>query len=375
MQPTSDDDHEGSGDVRSGHPPVSVFLAVRNEEAHLERCVRQLVAQDYPGELEIVLAVGPSKDRTAQIAGELAAAHPELTLVRNPTGATPSGLNRAIAVARHDLLVRVDGHSIVEPDYVRRVVGTMLRTGAANVGGVMVPGGEGPLQSAVARAMSSRFGIGPVGFHTGGHEGPARSVYLGAFRRDALDDVDGYDESYVRAQDWELNHRLRHAGHVVWFDPSLRVGYRPRSTWRALARQFYGSGRWRRDVATRHRGTLNPRYLAPPVAVLGVAVGLVVGVIGLAIDGLLLSAFLLAPLAYAALLLAAVAGAGRGLSTAARLCLPGVLATMHMAWGSGSSVVARATRSPGCARASAPTSRCPRTPRSSTSAVPITAVT
>ncbi|ROS78536.1 glycosyltransferase family 2 protein [Cellulomonas sp. PhB143] len=322
---------EPSGDA----PGVSVFLAVRNEETHLAECLERLLAQDYAGPYEVVLAVGPSSDRTAEIAAAAAMAHPALTVVANPSGATPSGLNAAIAAARHDLLVRVDGHSIVAPDYVARTVATMLRTGAANVGGVMVPLGDGALQSAVARAMSSRFGIGPVGFHTGGHEGPSRSVYLGAFRRDALVEVGGYDETYLRAQDWELNHRLRHAGHVVWFDPSLRVGYRPRSTWPALARQFHGSGRWRRDVAQRHRGTLSARYLAPPAAVLGCALGLLLGVLGLAVGGDTLSAFLLLPAAYLVLLVVAVALAGRGLSGGARLCLPGVLATMHMAWGIG----------------------------------------
>ncbi|MCR6703954.1 MAG: glycosyltransferase family 2 protein [Cellulomonas sp.] len=322
-------------DGTSSLPPVSVFLTVREEERHLTAAIEQVLDQDYPGELEIVVAVGPSHDRTREIADELAAGDARVRVLDNPTGLTPAGLNIAIAAARHDVLVRVDGHSEIERDYVRVAVEALLETGAANVGGLMVPVGTTPFEEAVARAMSSRLGIGAASFHTGGQAGPAPTVYLGVFRRDALERVGGYDEHFVRAQDWELNHRLRENGDVVWFDPRLAVTYRPRGDVRSLARQFFRSGQWRRQVMRHHPETAGVRYLTPPAAVVGIAGGAVLGLVGATVGPTWLVAGAVVPAAYAVGVLAGSVVVGRGMSPAARLRLPAAIATMHVAWGSG----------------------------------------
>jgi len=178
-------------------------------------------------------------------------------------------------------------------------------------------------------------GLGGGGFHLASTPaGPARTVFLGVFRRDALASVGGFDETLHRAQDWELNHRLRLAGHLVWFTPELRVVYRPRSSMRALAAQFFLTGRWRREVMRRNPETLSLRYLAPPVAVAGLAVGTAGGLIGLLTRTRLLSVLLLAPIVYV-LFLGAATAAMRTLSPAARLRFPIVLAVMHICWGAG----------------------------------------
>lgn len=316
-------------------PGVSVILPVRNEEHYLAAAIDRVRAQSYRGPLQIVMAVGPSHDRTEELAASLAEQDDRVVVVPNPSGRTPDGLNLAIAAARHDVLVRVDGHSEIDPDYVERAVATLLATGAANVGGMMVPVGTTPFEHAVARAMSSRIGIGPVGFHTGGQAGPAETVYLGVFRKDVVERVGGFDEHFTRAQDWELNHRIRAAGEQVWFDPELRVRYRPRSTMRALARQFQGSGQWRRQVIARYPRTASPRYLAPPLALIGVAVGTVAGVVGAVSGTGWLRWGALLPAGYVLVVLGGAAVAGRGLPTAARLRLPAVAAVMHMSWGWG----------------------------------------
>jgi len=316
-------------------PPVSVVLAVRDEERFLDGAVRRILASGYAGELEVVLAVGPSGDRTREIADALAAQDPRVQVVDNPTGWTPNGLNLAVAAARHDILVRVDGHSELSPGYVTEAVEVLMRTGAANVGGRMLPVGETPFEQAVARAMSTPLGIGAASFHTGGEEGPAPTVYLGVFRRDALEKVGGFDERFVRAQDWELNHRLRAAGETVWFDPRLGVDYRPRGSYRALARQFYKTGQWRRFVMREYPETASWRYLAPPVATAGVVGGLVLGAVGATIGPRWLLVGLAAPVGYGAVVAAGAAAAGRGLAPAARRHLVPVVATMHLTWGAG----------------------------------------
>jgi len=329
----------------SGHgsatpaPRVSVIMPVLNEERHLADAVERVLEQDYAGSLEVVLAVGPSRDRTQEVAEALRSKHPAVRVVANPTGKTPAALNAAIAVATGEIIVRVDGHAMIPPDYVSIGVRTLEESGADNVGGIMGAEGISDFECAVARAMTSKFGVGGASFHVGGQDGPALTVYLGCFRRAALERVGGFDESMERAQDWELNLRIRQSGGIVWFTPRMRVTYRPRHSVSALARQYFDYGRWRREVANRHPETISLRYLAAPVTVTAMGVGLIGSVIG-AVMGYtwLILAGLSPVVVYAGGNLLA---SGLSALTPPRLpwsaskWLPAVYATMHMAWGTG----------------------------------------
>lgn len=309
-------------------------MPVRDEARALESSVRAVLESGYPGEVEVVIAVGPSQDGTEAIAAALAQ-DPRVSVVDNPSGRTPPALNRAIAASSHDVVVRMDGHALMPVGYLTLAVDALRSTGAGNVGGRMVPTATEPFARAVAVAMSSRVGLGGAGHRQGGVAGPADSVYLGSFRRAALDAVGGYDEHFSRAQDWELNRRLREAGIEVWFVPKMAVPYTPRATWRALARQFFTSGQWRREVVRRHPATRSARYLAAPVATLAVAISLISGIV-LAAAGspwtplalLPAGAYLVGVLGASALLLPRT-------GVAAGLRMPVVLPTMHMAWGLG----------------------------------------
>ncbi|MFD2082086.1 Glycosyltransferase, catalytic subunit of cellulose synthase and poly-beta-1,6-N-acetylglucosamine synthase [Actinopolymorpha cephalotaxi] len=316
-------------------PGVSVVMPVRNEERHLRTAVAQVLSQDYPGRLELVVAVAPSRDRTQQIAEELVAEDARVRLVENPAGIAPTGLNAAIRATTYEVVVRVDGHGILSPGYIRRAVELLAETGADNVGGVMAAEGEPGFEEAAARAYVSPIGLGGARFHSGGEAGEVDSVYLGVFRRETLERLGGFDDTFVRAQDWELNHRIRQAGGTVWFSPELRVTYHPRSRLSDLVRQFYLTGKWRRAIGRTHPGTFNYRYLAPPLAVLGCGLGLVLGLAGL-VAGLpwLLLGFVL-PVGYLLAVLAASLVEGRGMSLRGRAWLPVVVATMHMTWGAG----------------------------------------
>ncbi|WP_169986313.1 MULTISPECIES: glycosyltransferase family 2 protein [unclassified Microbispora] len=321
------DSRQSSQNPARNWPPISVIMPVLNEERHLRDAVRQVLEQDYEGPLEVVISVGPSHDRTQEVADAIAAADPRVVVVPNPTGRTPNALNAAIAASRNPVVARVDGHAILPRDYLRTAVETLEQTGADNVGGIMAAEGITPFEHAVACAMTSKIGVGNARFHTGGEAGPADTVYLGVFRRSALDRVGGYDEHFLRAQDWEMNHRIRETGGLVWFQPRMRVTYRPRPNVRALAKQYFHYGRWRRVVSRTHQGTINLRYLAPPAAVAAMALGLVVSPFfwpGLLIPG-----------GYLAAILAGSVLTGRGLSGAALLRLPLVYATMHVSWGTG----------------------------------------
>ena len=265
--------------VSSGITGVSVVLPILNEERHLYESISAILAQDFSGDFEVILALGPSRDRTSEIASELAAKDSRVVLVENPTGRTASGLNAAIARAKYSIISRIDGHSEISPTYLRDAVAILNKSGAVNVGGIMAAVGKSKFEKAVATAMRSPLGVGSSRFHTGGIAGPADTVYLGTFQKSALLAAGGYDERFTRAQDWELNFRLRKNGGTIWFDPSLVVTYRPRSTLKALAKQYFQYGTWRRAVSRSHSGSVNLRYLAPPTALVINALSIIFGLI------------------------------------------------------------------------------------------------
>lgn len=307
-------------------PDVSVVVPVLNEADHLAAAVAAIVAQGYPGRLEVVLAVGPSRDGTEGVAAALAEADARVVVVPNPSGRTPAALNAAIAASTGAVVVRVDGHSELSPGYVQRAVETLATTGAANVGGIQRAVGDTGMQRAIAAAMTSPFGVGDAKFHYGGAPGPVDTVYLGVFRRDVLDRHGGYDESLVRNQDYELNWRIREGGGTVWFDPELEVTYRPRPTLRSLASQYFQYGQWKRVVLRRHPRSVRWRQLVAPAALLANLAGLLIGAAW--------RPALLVPVVYSVATVVSAVSV-RGIAPSVRLRLPMVFATMHWSWGLG----------------------------------------
>jgi glycosyltransferase involved in cell wall biosynthesis len=319
-------------------PDVAVIMPALNEENHLESAVRAILNQTYSGNLRVVIALGPSTDASESIAKRLSGEDSRITLVANESGRTPDGLNAAISVTTEPIIVRVDAHSELSDDYISTAVETLARTGADNVGGIMAAVGVSKFEQAVAAAMTSKLGVGSAPFHVGGNEGPADSVYLGAFRRSALDRVGGYDPAFTRAQDWEMNFRIRSTGGVVWFNPKLVVTYRPRSTIRTLAKQYFQYGQWRHKVMREHPQTARSasalRYYAPPVATAGIFLGALVGVTGLSINNIAMSLALSVPISYLTFVLVSSALLAKSAKRGTRY-LPAVLAAMQISWGCG----------------------------------------
>lgn len=257
-----------------GWPTVSVIMPIRNEAEHVEAAVASILTQRYPIDFDVSLAVGPSDDDTELIVAAIAAREPRVSVVPNPAGVTPAGLNAAISATTGEVIVRVDGHARLSDGYIQRAVETMIRTGAVNVGGIQDAQGQTRFEQALAASMRSWIGTGGAKFHVGGTAGPVDTVYLGVFDRAAGTAVGWFDEHLIRNQDYELNIRLRKAGGVIWFDPQLSVTYRPRSTWRSLTRQYYEYGYWKAEVLRMHPSSLKLRQLVPaaclPLAGIGI---------------------------------------------------------------------------------------------------------
>ncbi len=291
------------------------MMPVRNEEKYLEEAVRAVLQQEFRGDTELVLAIGPSSDATAEVAQQLKKTFSQLRVVDNPGGDTATGLNLAIAASKYKVVIRVDAHSTLPEGYAQLANQILSETDAANVGGKMVAKGRTGFQKAVAYGYNNRIGLGGGAFHVGTKAGEADSVYLGCFQRSWLDRVGGFDPKWVRGQDWELNKRLREAGGKIWFDPRLTVTYYPRSSWKALAKQFFSTGIWRGALTREAPRESSLRYWVPPMLVLASLFGLPFWLYMLVIAFTSLNANELAP--------------------NERLWLLIVLPTMHLAWGLG----------------------------------------
>ncbi|MCY7413126.1 MAG: glycosyltransferase family 2 protein [Salinibacterium sp.] len=315
-------------------PGVSYVMPVLNEVAHIEAAIESLINQDYRGEFDVVLALGPSVDGTNAVVSSLAAADPRIRTILNEAGSTPAGLNAAIRASKYPIVVRVDAHSVLPTHYTRVAVETLLATGADNVGGIMRARGVTAFEKAVAHAYGSPEGLGGTQHHVGGNAGPADTAYLGVFQRHRLLEVGLFDEDIKRGQDWELNRRLRGTGGVVWFTPQLEVVYRPRSSLTKLIRQFVATGIWRGELARRFGSANALRYFVPPLAVIGTVLGLILGGLGLAIQSPWLTAALVIPASYALLLIVASARAARDGARVGLWYLV-VLPCIHFGWGSG----------------------------------------
>ena len=307
-------------------PPVSVLMAVRNAEATIGAAIDSVVSQDYEGSIEVIVADGSDTSATSDLVRRL---YPTVTLIPNPRRTVGFGLCMAQRASTGDVIVRCDAHTVLPAGYVRRVVSTLQQTGAANVGGRQHPVGTNFLGRAVALAMTTPLGAGAARYRLGGAEGPTDTVFLGAFRRDALEAAGGVDPVFVRNQDYELNWRLRVRGETVWFDPELAVDYRPRSNLRDLASQYFDYGRWKRIVVLRHPISLMPRHVASPLVLLGLAASPTLALAGPS------WAAAIPPLAYILTLLFGALLVGIRRRSCAALLLPLVLATMHLSWGIG----------------------------------------
>ncbi len=343
------DGNPGASAPAGGLPFVSVVIPTRDEQESIAACLRAVLEQDYPAErMEALVVDGRSEDRTRAIVEELAAADEagRVRLLDNPRGVTPTALNIGIQSARGEVIARVDGHTVVAPDYLRRCIEALRDSGADNVGGMMRARGHGYIGACIALATGSRFGIGDSRFHYDERGGPADTVYLGCFRRAIFERVGLFDESLVRNQDDELNDRILTAGGSIWLDPRIRSTYANRGSLRALWRQYYQYGYWKVRVLRRHPQALRPRHLAPAALVASLSASALLGALtprllrssGSRRDRRMRVAYPLALTAWGAY---AVASLGAGLTVAARAgwrYLPGLLAsfwTLHLGYGAG----------------------------------------
>ncbi len=261
---------------------ASIIIPMRNEEAYVSKCLDSVLTQiQGRNDLEVLCVDGASDDRTRQIVLEYAERDSTVKLVDNPKKIVPVGMNKAIAQAKGEVIIRLDCHAEYDSDYITKCLEVLGRTGADNVGGYLrtVPGSDTTVGRAVAAALSSRFGVGGSVFRTGGDEREVDTVPFGCFRKDVFERFGLYDERLVRNQDMELNSRIRAGGGRIIISPEIQLTYYNRPTFGGMASQAFSNGLWNVYTIYLVGSGLRLRHFIP--------MGFVASVIGLAIGGLL----------------------------------------------------------------------------------------
>ena len=279
---------------------ISIIIPIRNEAASIEKCLNAVLAQDYPQEqMEIFVVDGMSSDDTRAIVEAVAREHPNIKLLSNPGRIVPTGMNIALRQCRGDLIIRVDGHTIISSDYIKMCLETINRTNADNVGGCMTAKGDSVFGQAVAIATSSYFGIGNSKFHYATEESEVDSVYMGAWKRSVFQKFGFFDEELIRNQDDEFNYRIKKSGGLIILNPTIKSVYTTRSTPKSLWQQYYQYGFWKVRVLQKHPRQMSLRQFVPPCFVLAMLVSAALGIFtpwGLAVFGLVLGFYGLANL-------------------------------------------------------------------------------
>jgi succinoglycan biosynthesis protein ExoA len=257
--------NEPTIDKTDSHYTVSVLLPIRNEEKQITDCLMAVINQNYPKEyLEIIVIDGMSTDQTREIVLDLQKTNQNVRLIDNPEMIVPTGLNSGIRQAKGDIIIRVDGHTIIEPNYVSECVQALKKTRADNAGGKMEGVGKTPFGKAVVLATGSPFGIGNARFHFSNREEYVDTVYLGAWPKHVFEKIGFFDEEMVRDQDDEFNYRLRQKGGKILLSPKIKSIYTVRGTPKSLWKQYFQYGYWKVRVLQKHPRQMSYRQFVPP---------------------------------------------------------------------------------------------------------------
>lgn len=256
-------------------PSISIILPIRNEANFISNTLDSIIDQDYPlDSLEIIIANGKSNDGTGEILLNYQNKYQNIKLVDNPERIVPTGFNRALNEAKGDIIIRVDGHTIIAADYIYNCVKLLDKKGTWNVGGQMKAKGAGFFDKIVSVATSSRFGIGNAQFHYSDKSNWVDTVYMGAWKREVFIKIGGFDEELVRNQDDEFNFRLIQNGGKIWFDPSINSVYYPRNNLKKLFKQYFQYGFYKVRVMQKRRSFVSWRHLVPGAFVFAILISI-----------------------------------------------------------------------------------------------------
>lgn len=312
---------------------ISIILPIRNEANFIKQSLDAILAQDYPqDQIEILIADGMSTDKTREIIRAYQQNHPQIYLINNPGRIVPTGMNLALRQAKGEIIVRVDGHCIIAPNYVSKCVHHLSNNSVDGVGGPMETIGETQLSETIALTMSSPFGVGNSAFRTTvGKTMLADTIPFPAYTRKIIEKAGLYDEELVRNQDDEYNYRIRELGGKLLLADDIRSKYYSRGSLKKLWKQYFQYGLYKIRVLQKHPKQMSLRQFIPPAFVASLFFSLILALVN-PIFGVLLS--LIVGMYLIANLLASILSAAKK-GWQHFFILPFVYAILHVSYGLG----------------------------------------
>lgn len=316
---------------------LSVICPIYNEKKYIAECIHSIVAQDYPkDDMEVLFVDGMSDDGTRDIVRDFIKEYPYISLVDNPQRIVPVAMNIGIKASRGQTIIRLDAHAKYPADYFSTLTAALERLHADNVGVVCHTDvlNKTPKTLAIKEVLGNKFGVGNSSFRTGIKDvQEVDTVPFGCWRREVFDRYGLYDTRLVRNQDIELNKRIKRGGGHIFIIPDTYCTYMARETYKALARNNYGNGKWNILTVyyTGQLGSLSVRHFIPLVFVLSLLLP--------SLAALLFPVIGLVALASLVCYLALLCGISIQLSVTKGLnfrYLLGTFVTLHLSYGWGS---------------------------------------
>ncbi|MBC8308712.1 MAG: glycosyltransferase family 2 protein [Pelagibacterales bacterium] len=270
---------------------ISYILPIRNEFGFIEKTLQSILSQNNGKDFEILVADGMSDDGTREIIKEYQSRNRQIKLIDNPEKIVSTGFNRALSITKGNVIIRVDGHSILGNNFTQHCLNAFEKVDAVCVGGATEHVASGFIGSSIKIAQSSIFGVGGVAFRQGLTGGEfVDTLAFGAYKREVLEELGGYDEELVRNQDDEFNFRLIQNGGKIWLDPSINSKYFPRTSFVKLFKQYFQYGFYKIRVMQKRRGIASLRHLVPALFIIAIITVLIYSLYGITIPAILLGA-------------------------------------------------------------------------------------
>ena len=250
---------------------ISIILPIRNEAKYIKKTLESILCQkNIEQEIEILIVDGMSTDNTRGIIIKYQKDHPNIHLIDNPEKIVSTGFNRALNESKGDIIIRVDGHCEIAPDYIQKCLECLEKINADCVGGATEHVASGLVGESIKMAQSSFFGVGGVSFRKKVEKGEyVDTLAFGAYKREVFDQLGGYDEELVRNQDDEFNFRMIQNDRKIWLDPSIKSTYTQRNSFMGIFKQYFQYGFYKVRVMQKRRGIASWRHMVPGLFVLG----------------------------------------------------------------------------------------------------------